>query len=97
MNQEFRFSTGVILWLVALGACATAVGLANPPATIALGGVGIFTSIAVLVKFSIRTRTMLWWWRMNDLPQFTRAEGVTGASGMALFCATIAVSSSILL
>jgi hypothetical protein len=42
-----------------------------------------------MVKFSIRTRRLFRWWQAPNLPPLTFDEGLTLASGVTLFAATV--------
>jgi hypothetical protein len=89
MNRDFRFSIAVTAWLLVLAIATIALGLAYPKFSIVLGGIGLVTTFATLFKASFRTGRWFWW-QIAGMT-FTPAEGLVGASGVALFSATILV------
>ena len=68
MNQ-FRLSTAVLVWLVALASGAITLGLASPQYSIVLGCVGLFAIFVAL--FKALARTGRWRWRDGLSLRFT--------------------------
>jgi hypothetical protein len=89
MENQFRFSTAIIAWLVFAFAGAAIVAWVFPPA-FWLCGVGITLVVIAVLLGNSRTDTHYTW---EGSYNFTWFEGLSGLSGVALTIPPLVVAA----